>query len=141
MSPQRSPMYALEVLHVFAMAGLLVWWSLYFWQHTPARELLARHPETPSTHRRHTAGAALTDGAAGELGRRARDTAEVLPLTAPDVLGGLFVLSLFAVATGIYVRRFEVWLRARGSGETMTFAGTGLDDRTLAANKARGSQR
>ncbi len=141
MSAQRSPMHALAVLHVFAMAGLLVWWSLYFWQHTPTRELLAGHREMPSAHRRHTTGAALTDGAAGELGRRARDAAEALALIAPDVLGGLFVLSLFAVATGIYVRRFEVWLRARGSGETMTFAGTGLDDRALAANKARESQR
>jgi hypothetical protein len=54
-----------------------------------------------------------------------------------DLAGGLVVLVLFAVGTGIYVRRFEIWLQARGSGETMTFAGTGLGDKTLAANAAR----
>ncbi len=135
MSGQRTPMHALAVLHVFAMAGLLVWWSMYFWRHTPARELLAHDRGATAAHHLRRSGAAMPDRAAGEFGRRARAVGAALVLTAPDVMGGLVVLSLFAVGTGIYVRRFEVWLRARGSGETMRFAGTGLDDKALAANK------
>jgi hypothetical protein len=134
-------MHALAILHIFAIGGLLVWWSLYFWRHTPARDLLARKENAAAAHGRRGSGDALGDPGASDLGRRAREASAAVALAVPDVLGGLVVLSLFAVATGIYVRRFEVWLQARGSGETMTFAGTGLDDKVLAANKAGGSRR
>jgi hypothetical protein len=129
-------MHPFALLHVIAVAGVAIWWSLYFWHHTPARDLLLR-TEPPSATRRRSTSATISDRAAGELARHVRDASSALALAGADVAGGLFVLSLFAVGTGIYVRRFEVWLQARNSGETMTFAGTGLDDRALAANRSR----
>jgi hypothetical protein len=138
MSAQRKPTSALTTLHIVAMAGLAVWWALYFWRHTPARDLLRRTEETPAVQHRRTSAGAFPDHAASELGRRTRRAVSALALAAADMGGGLVVLFLFGVGTGIYVRRFEIWLQARGSGEAMTFAGTGLDDKTLAANRDRG---
>ena len=46
MTSQSKQMHPLSALHVVAIAGLAVWWSLYFWQHTPARDLL-RDGSTP----------------------------------------------------------------------------------------------
>ena len=120
---------------VIGIAALLIWWSIYFWHHTPARQLLERGEGAPAAHQRRAVSA--SDQAAGEFGRRARNAVSALALAAADVAAGLVVISLFAVGTGIYVRRFEVWLQARRSGEAMTFAGTGLDDKALAANNAR----
>jgi hypothetical protein len=40
-------MHALAVIHLVAMVGLLFWWSMYFWQHSPTREIFAlRSPTT-----------------------------------------------------------------------------------------------
>jgi hypothetical protein len=135
-SGHGKPMHGLATLHVLAICALLVWWSLYFWRHTPARELFHRQDEAPAVHHRRPSGE-IGDRAAGEFGRKTRDAAIALELAAADIAGGFAVLALFALGSGIYVRRFEVWLQARGSGEAMTFAGTGLDDKALAANKSR----
>ena len=134
MSSQPKPMHVLSILHVIAIAGLVIWWSQYFWRHTPARDVLGRSDLASTAHRR-APGTAVSDRAAGELARHTRHAANALALAGADVAGGLVVLSLFAVGTGIYVRRFEVWLQARGSGETVAFAGAGLDNEALAANR------
>ena len=55
----------------------------------------------------------------------------------PDLVGGLGVLLLLALGTGIYVRRFEVWLEAHQAGEAAAIRGVGLDQAALGANKDR----
>jgi hypothetical protein len=55
----------------------------------------------------------------------------------PDLLGGLSVLFLFSLGTGVYVRRFEVWLEAHQAGEAAAIRGVGLDRAALGANKDR----
>lgn len=137
MSTQQRRPHLLSIVHVLAVAGLVVWWSVYFWRHTPARDLL-RQTDPPAAARHRKRDATLEDRAAGEFGVRARHAASALAVAAADLASGLVVLTLFALATGIYVRRFEIWLHARASGETMTFAGTDLDDKALAENTTKG---
>jgi hypothetical protein len=55
----------------------------------------------------------------------------------PDVVGGMGVLLLFALGTGVHVRRFEVWLEAHQAGEAAALRGVGLDRAALGANKDR----
>jgi hypothetical protein len=54
-----------------------------------------------------------------------------------DVTYGLAIIVLFAVGSGVYVRRLEIWLQARSSGEAMSFRGSDLTDAALAANVTR----
>jgi hypothetical protein len=134
-------MHAPAVIHLVAMVGLLFWWSMYFWQHSPAREIFAlRSPTTGARPARaHRAG---LEASAREKLRSSTEKASAAVLVAlPDIASGLFFLVLFGVSTGVYVRRMEIWLQARGSGETMTLAGTGLGDKTLAANAGRQGSR
>jgi hypothetical protein len=57
-----------------------------------------------------------------------------------DLTCGLAVLSLLALGTGVYVRRFDTWLNARTSGQAVGFRGQNLTSATLDANakKQRG---
>ena len=55
----------------------------------------------------------------------------------PDVMGGLGVMALFSLGTGVYARRFEVWLEAHQAGEAAAIRGLGLDQAALGANKDR----
>ena len=61
----------------------------------------------------------------------------LLRAAVPDALGGLAVLFLFSLGTGVYVRRFEVWLEAHQAGEAAALRGVGLDRAALGANKDR----
>jgi hypothetical protein len=135
-TPQKE-MRALAMIHLVAMVGLLIWWSIYFWRHSPAQEILAlRSPiaDAPATRPRR---AVLEIKARGTLRSRTEKASGAVAVALPDIASGILFLVLFGVSTGIYVRRMEIWLQARGSGETMTLAGTGLGDKTLAANTDR----
>jgi hypothetical protein len=133
---RSKAMHPLSVLHLVTMAGILVWWSAYFWRHSPARDLINSRPRVAARQRpRGTDGAVRRATTAFETKLDAADTAIRTALA--DVGGGLAVLVMFAVGTGIYVRRFEIWLQARSSGEGVALAGEGLADKTLAANSDR----
>src|SRR6185503_7004972 len=108
-------MHLLSILHAIAMLARVTWWSLYCWRHTPAREALLHDDQVSQAHGAQRAAPPGNRGG-GQFG------------------SGILVLTLFALGTGIYVRRLEIWLHARASGETVTFAGTDLDDKALAAN-------
>lgn len=41
MTTPKEEMHALAVIHLVAMVGLLYWWSIYFWPHSPTREIFA----------------------------------------------------------------------------------------------------
>jgi|SRR5665213_2460862 len=137
MSDRRTAPHPLSVLHLLAMLGLLGWWSWYYWQHCPARAPL-RRPVATHAPRQHAGPIDLRAGAGAQLADRTGQVAEALRAAAVDVSAGLVVLVLFGFATGVYVRKFEIWLQARGSGAAMTLAGTGLSDKALAANTGRG---
>lgn len=139
-APQKE-MHPLTVLHIVAMTGLLVWWSIYFWQHSPAREILTLQQPPAQALVARPRRTTLGTGTRATLRSGTEKASAAVAVALPDVASGLFFLALFGVATGIYVRRLEIWLQARGSGETMTLAGTGLGDRALAANTGRRGSR
>jgi hypothetical protein len=68
-----------------------------------------------------------------ELARRL----ELIQAVLPDVLGGLGVLLLLSLGSGVYARRFEIWLEAHQAGEAASIRGVGLDRAALGANKDR----
>lgn len=135
MTARNKAMHPLSVLHVVAMAGLLVWWSVYFWRHTPAREVFRNGAQTTKMEHRRSGG--VVGRAKAGFDSKARVAGAAITLALADVAGGLAVLVLFAVGTGIYVRRLEIWLQARSSGEGVALAGSGLVDKALAANSDR----
>jgi hypothetical protein len=134
----RKKMHPLSVLHLLGMVALLVWWGFYFWHHSPSRALFRAHRPSGTVGRGGSLSGAIERGAGATLAEATARAGSAVNTALADISGGLFVLALFGVATGIYVRRFEIWLQARGSGEAMTLAGTGLGDKALAANVARG---
>ena len=138
MNDRRRAPHPLSVLHLIGMLVLLGWWGWYFWQHTPAREL-PRHSPAHASHPNRNAPD-LRGGAGAKFAEGMATAATVMHAVVVDVGAGLAVLVLFGFGTGVYVRRLEIWLQARGSGAAMSLAGTGLDDKALAAN-ARGGAR
>jgi hypothetical protein len=116
----------LTILHRLAMIALAAWWGRYFWLHSPAirwwQRLGAGRERGPA---RSTAAA--MDLAVDHLER-------LLRVTALDLGFGLAVLLLLAIGTGVYVRRLEIWLEARTSGQAVAFGADGLEGRALAAN-------
>lgn len=130
---QRRKLHVLSLLHVCVVFVLAGWWGLFFWRHSPARDVFRLHRPRPA----HVAGAQgrtlpgqLDVLAAGQASR----VVTAAKVAIADVTYGLAVLVLFAVGSGVYVRRFEVWLQARSSGEAMSFRGGDLTDAALAAN-------
>jgi hypothetical protein len=108
------------------------WFGWYAWQNHPVRKAFQ--------------AGRISRSQGGKSARANRglfvpaDFAERLVLlraAVPDVLGGLSVLFLFALGTGVYMRRFEVWLEAHQAGEAASIRGVGLDRAALGANKDR----
>jgi len=129
--PNRS-LHPIRILHVLGCLAMACWFGGYAWQHHPVRQAF----QAGGLSRGQRAGSARV--------RRGlflpADLAERLVLlraAVPDVLGGLAVLGLFALGTGVHVRRFEVWLEAHQAGEAAALRGVGLDRAALGANKDR----
>lgn len=136
MTDRRRAPHPLSIFHLLAMLGLLAWWAWYFWEHTPARSL------PPATSgRRNPAASSIGAGATVKFGEGMSRAVALTRAAVIDIAGGLSVLVLFAVGTGVYVRRLEIWLQARGSGAAISLAGTGLSEKALAANANRGNRR
>ena len=140
MNDRRRAPHPLSVLHILGMLVLLGWWGWYFWQHSPAREAMRRTPARASAH--HAPAALdLRAGAGAKFEEGMARAATAMRAAVVDVGAGLVLLVLFGFGTGVYVRRLEIWLQARGSGAAMSLAGTGLSDKALAANADRGGMR
>jgi len=127
--PERS-LHPIRVLHVLACLGLAFGFGWYAWRHHPVRSILRAQAQRPPVAR-----GALRGGPAftGELSRRL----DLVQAILPDLVGGLGVLLLLSLGTGIYVRRFEVWLEAHQAGAAAAIRGVGLDRAALGANKDR----
>jgi hypothetical protein len=137
----QKEMHPLSILHLVAMIGLLSCWSIYFWRHSPVREVLASRPAAAESHSTRTSGARLENKARVTLSSGTERVRAAVGVALADIASGLLFLILFGVATGIYIRRFEIWLQARSSGDTMNLAGAGLSDQALAANATRSRSR
>jgi hypothetical protein len=108
------------------------WFGWYAWQNHPVRKAF-------QAGRIGRGPGAKSDGANRRLFLPAdfEERLVLLQAALPDVLGGLLVLFLFSLGTGVYVRRFEVWLEAHQAGEAAALRGVGLDRAALGANKDR----
>ena len=127
--PERS-LHPIRILHVLACLGLACGFAWYGWSHHPIRRALHLQAQQRPVARRPNPG---LPGFAGELSRRLA----LVQAALPDALGGLGVLLLLALGTGVYARRLEVWLEAHQSGEAAAIRGVGLDRAALGANKDR----
>lgn len=137
MTASQKEMHPLSILHLVAMIGLLSIFSVYFWHHSPVRQILASQAATAESHSTRTTGARLENKTRVTLSSGTERVRAAAGVALADIASGILFLILFGVATGIYVRRFEIWLQARSSGDTMSLAGTGLSDQALAANAVR----
>jgi hypothetical protein len=140
MNNERRKLTALPLLHLFAMIAIGIWWGLYFWDHTPARDVFRLHRPTPTQVSRAGQRSALTPRFDYLQNSQAQRFLGAARAGAGDVLFGLGVLALLMLGTGIYVRRIDNWLRARTSGDAVALRGTDLASATVAANtqKSRG---
>jgi hypothetical protein len=125
---QGRRLHPIRVLHALGCLSMACWFSWYAWQHHPARKAfqtgrMARGEGAP--HHGLFVPAAFTERLV------------LLRAALPDVMGGMAVLFLFALGTGVYLRRFEVWLEAHQAGEAAALRGVGLDRAALGANKDR----
>ena len=126
MSQSQQQMRPLLIVHLFAVVGLLLWWGVYFWHHTPARFV----------YRRSAAIARSTSAAAGPLGSLNPLFAALRAATG-DLSCGLVTVALVTIGTRVYARRLQVWLDARTSGEAVSFGTTDLESQALSANVER----
>ena len=125
-------LHPIRVLHALGCLAMACWFGWYAWRHHPVRKAFKAGRVYQGQ------GARLTWANRGLF--LPADFAErlfLLRAAVPDVLGGLSVLLLFALGTGVYVRRFEVWLEAHQAGEAASLRGVGLDQAALGANKDR----
>lgn len=129
-SAPRRKTHFLSALHLLACLALGCWMATFFWRHTPARALFQRATQPRKVE--------VTPGVTGALGRSASARAAGITATVEAGLGDAFLgaaaLGLLALGTGVYVRRLEIWLQARSSGEAVAVGTTDLRDAALAAN-------
>jgi hypothetical protein len=131
MASERRVLRPLWTIHLVLMMLLTGAWLLFLLQHTPARS----YWESAKGHRRHMYSS-------DSMGRALRENLERSRIIARAIAGDLFfgalTVGLFWLGSRVYVRRFEIWLEARGSGEAMSLGGTELSADTIAANSDKG---
>jgi len=137
MSEQKKKIHLLPFLHVLAMLAIAVWWGVYFWKHTPSRELFRLHIPTNKQVAKANKHLDLTPRMASLETTQVGRFMFAAKAGVGDVACGLGVLVLFAFATGVYVRRFDTWLSARTSGQAVALRGQDLTAATLSANEKK----
>jgi hypothetical protein len=121
-------MRLLSTLHLLAVLALAAWWGAYFWAHSPACRAWRAGLAGP-----RASSPEVVASIEGQLDRATR----LLHLAAADLAFGAGVLVMVALGTGTYVRRLEIWLEARTSGQAVSFGADGLEGQALAANADR----
>jgi hypothetical protein len=109
----------LALLHLLTMCVLAIAWAVYCWQ--------ASRP------------ALMARGAPAGLEASLDRVLAMVHRVTSDLFVGLGTLFLFALGTGIYVRRFQVWIDARTAGEAVAYGSADLKDRAMAANARPGT--
>lgn len=110
--------------------ALAAWWGWFAWQNHPARDVYRIRAK--SAQAKNPSG-----GLTKAFDIQSSRLLFAVESTIGDFTGGVIVLLLFYMGVGAYVRRFETWVEARGSGDAAALRGIGLDDQTLAANANR----
>ena len=118
----------LGTLHLLAMLAVALWWGVYLWRYTPARQAW------------RAAGIASSRAASGPppgIAIPLDSVEQAVRLVAGDLAFGAMALLLVGMGTGAYVRRIEIWLEARTSGQAVAFGADGLEGQALLANADR----
>ena len=113
--------------------AIAIWWGVFFWQHSPARALLATANLTashPGSSRDRPMSVSLREPSSFLNGK----ALVAVRIAAPDLILGISVLFLFGIASGVHVRQLDNWLHARSSGDAVAFRGQDLTAATLEAN-------
>jgi hypothetical protein len=133
-SQERKTIHILPLCHIVIMLAITTWWGIYFWRHSPSRELFHMHEPTP----RQAAQAARHTDLVPKLNFMHSSQGSRFLMAARAGIGDLAwggaVFLLVALGTGVYVRRLDTWLNARTSGQAVAFRGHDLTSATLDAN-------
>jgi hypothetical protein len=114
-SGSSGEMRPLPTIHALVMLALAAGWIWYCWSHSAMRAI--------PHHRGRGADFLGLDR-----------VLDMMTASLGDVALGLGTLFVFAIGTGIYVRRAQLWIDARASGEAVAYGSADLKDRALAAN-------
>jgi hypothetical protein len=116
------------------MLAIGTWWGIYFWRHSPSRELFHLHEPMPRQKEQPAGQTAL--GPKLDLAYSSQSARFLMTARAGigDLAWGGAVFLLVGLCTGVYVRRFDTWLNARTSGQAVAFRGHDLTAATLDAN-------
>lgn len=128
---QAKPLHLLPALHLIVVVTIGIWWGVFFWHHSPVREVLADGPR-PAAQADRRGG---TDPLASTSSLSGGKLLVAVRVAGPDLILGLSVLLLFGVASGVHVRRIDNWLHARVSGDAVALRGRDLTAATIDANK------
>jgi hypothetical protein len=131
MATDRKVFRPLSTLHLLFMLLLSGWWLLLVFEQTPARQLWR-------DANAHSARGYSSKSMGTALRANFSRASEATKIVAGDLLFGAITIGLFWVGSRVYIRRLEVWLEARGSGEAMSLGGTDLSAETIAANSDTG---
>lgn len=136
-SPQggtaHRPISKIFLIITLCVAG---WWTWFAWRNHPARGIYRL--KTRSTEVKRPSNSVIpSKDLTKAFDVQSNRLLMAVQTAVADVTGGMIVLLLFYVGVGAYVRRFETWVEARGSGDAAALRGIGLDDQALAANANR----
>jgi hypothetical protein len=114
-SASSGQLRPLPFLHSAAMLVLAIGWARYCWRESPLGATTTRVRPRDTIFGLHHA-------------------LDIFQASLGDLLLGFSTILLFAIGTGIYVRRIQVWIDARSSGEAVAYGSAGLKEQALAAN-------
>ena len=132
MSAQPKPVHLLPALHLLVVFAIAIWWGAFFWQHSPARDLLATANGAASHAGSSRVRSVSVAANSSFLNNKMLIAAKV---GAPDLILGISILLLFGIASGVHMRQLDNWLHARASGDAVAFRGQDLTAATIEANK------
>lgn len=132
---QTKATHPLSALHIIGILALLGWWMAWAWTHHPVREAMRAQTAAAARAAPKKTGAA-TPSFSG-VGNGMEEKAKLLKAAAPDFVAGFGIILLFAIGSGVYITRIEVWLQARSAGEAVALRGIGLEKSALGANADR----
>ena len=135
MTPQQKKTALLPLLHLIACLAMATWWGIYFWQHSPSRELFRLQRPTSRQVARASRKPEVAPRLSYLTGTQVHRALAASRAGVGDLACGLGVLTMLAVGTGVYVRRLDNWLHARTSGQAVALRGQDLSTAAVNANQ------
>lgn len=124
MSQEKDPKITIKLIHILFCVVLYVYGVFHYTTNTPViqvwRQISNNYPVGMS-----------------KLDRVANTIKQVAPLVYKDIALGATVITIFSFTTGVYVRRFQAYLKMQGSGQIADVRGLGIEAQTLNANLNR----